>query len=69
MNAPAQQGDRQDLHNTSVDKNVADAGRCGQVHLATGRTCTLEQGHNGSCDFATPAKVEETLHDPSAGDP
>jgi hypothetical protein len=63
MIAPAEPDDRQDLHNASVDKQVADAGRCGQVHLATGRTCTLEQGHSGSCDFASPDKVEESLPD------
>jgi hypothetical protein len=43
--------DRPDLHNPSVDEQVALAGGCGQVHLASGRTCTLDQDHAGSCHF------------------
>ena len=39
----------------------ADAGACGQVHLATGSMCTLEQGHAGSCGFVAPDQVEESL--------
>ena len=61
MNAPADRDDRQDLHNASVDEEVADAGGCGQVHLATGRTCTLEQGHGGSCSFLAPDQAEGSL--------
>lgn len=61
MNAPADPDDRQDLHNASVAEEVADAGGCGQVHLATGRTCTLEQGHDGSCSFVAPDQVEGSL--------
>jgi hypothetical protein len=61
MNAPADPDDRQDLHNVSVDDEVADVGACGQVHLATGRTCTLDQGHAGSCSFVSPDQVEESL--------
>jgi hypothetical protein len=49
--------DRSDLHNASVDEQVAMSGGCGQVHLASGRTCTLDQDHTGSCDFVP--------HDPS----
>ena len=64
MDVPEQGEDRQDLHNTSVSQQAADAGRCGQVHLATGRTCTLEQGHSGSCDFASPDQVEKALQEP-----
>ena len=53
MNSPAQPNDRQELHNASVDEDVAKGGGCGQVHLASGRTCTLEQGHGGSCRFVS----------------
>jgi len=64
MNASADSGsDRQDLHNASVNDEAAHAGACGQVHMATGRMCTLEQGHEGSCDFVAPDQVEESLSD------
>jgi hypothetical protein len=43
--------DRPDLHNASVDERVATSGGCGQVHLPSGRTCTLDQDHAGSCHF------------------
>jgi hypothetical protein len=59
MNVPARPDDRQELHNASVDEQVARAGGCAQVHLATGRTCTLKQGHEGSCDFVPPAQAQE----------
>jgi hypothetical protein len=34
-----------------VDDDIADAGRCGQIHLPTGRTCIREHPHQGSCKF------------------
>jgi hypothetical protein len=43
--------ERPDAHNVSVDESVCGDGGCGQVHLPTGRTCTLEHGHDASCDF------------------
>jgi hypothetical protein len=62
MNVPtAPADDRQDLHNASVSEEAAAAGRCGQVHLPSGRTCTLEVGHPGSCGFVPPDQVEESL--------
>jgi hypothetical protein len=51
MSPAARSEDRPDAHNASVDEEVARAGGCGQTHLATGRTCTLEHHHQGSCDF------------------
>jgi hypothetical protein len=51
MNSPAQPDDRPDSHNVSVDEQLAREGGCAQVHLASGRTCSLEHGHNGSCNF------------------
>jgi hypothetical protein len=53
--------DRQDLHNASVSEDAAAVGGCGQVHLPTGRTCTSEAGHDGSCHFVAPDQVEESL--------
>ena len=43
--------DRPEIHNPSVDEDVALLGACGQVHLPTGDTCTLAHHHVGSCDF------------------
>jgi hypothetical protein len=55
MNSSAQQYDRgydrRDVHNASVDEQLAKGGGCALVHLATGRTCRLEHGHTGSCHF------------------
>ena len=62
MNVPtAPDDDRQDLHNAAVSEEAAAAGGCGQVHLPTGRTCTLEVGHAASCGFVSPDQVEEAL--------
>jgi hypothetical protein len=60
MNGPAEPDDRQELHNASVDEQVAKAGHCAQVHLATGRTCTLRHGHKGSCQFVPHDRVKES---------
>jgi hypothetical protein len=49
MTTPAPSDDRREAHNASVDEQVADAGGCAQVHLPTGRTCTLTFSHEGSC--------------------
>ena len=38
-------------HVTHVREDVAMAGRCANVHLPTGRTCTLPVRHPGSCNF------------------
>ena len=43
--------DRRDVHNASVNEQLARDGGCALVHLATGRTCRLEHGHSGSCQF------------------
>ena len=58
MNGPARPEDRQELHNASINEDVASAGGCAQVHLATGRICTLEHGHEGSCEFVPPDRVQ-----------
>ena len=51
---PDARTDRLEVHNASVDESIAATGRCATVHLPTGRICTLDQSHEGSCDF-TPA--------------
>lgn len=40
-----------DLHNAAIDEALARTGRCGAVHLATGRTCLLAARHPGGCAF------------------
>jgi hypothetical protein len=40
-----------EMHNSSVDHDAASEGVCAQLHLPTGRMCTLPHGHAGSCDF------------------
>ena len=40
-----------EMHNASVDEDAAREGECAQVHLPTGRTCTLPHGHERSCEF------------------
>ena len=43
--------ERRDAHNTEVDTRLALVGRCGHVHLATGRVCVRPERHRGACDF------------------
>lgn len=43
--------ERPDLRTVHVREDVARSGRCGNVHLATGRTCILPERHHGSCEF------------------
>jgi len=43
------------MHNASVDEDAAREGECAQVHLPTGRTCTLPHGHERSCEFISAA--------------
>ena len=53
-NHPVSGGERPDLRSFHVREDVALAGRCGNMHLATGRTCILPERHQGSCDFVGP---------------
>jgi hypothetical protein len=59
--AAAWPDDRQDLHNTAVDEQVAGTGGCGRLHVQTGRTCTLRYRHPGSCGFVARDQVEASL--------
>jgi len=45
-------------HVTHVREDVAMAGRCANVHLPTGRTCTLPVRHPGSCNFVGPEDAD-----------
>jgi hypothetical protein len=51
--------ERLEIHNTSVDEQVARAHLCGHVHLPTGGTCILPYAHAGSCQFMTPDDAQE----------
>jgi hypothetical protein len=50
--SPGRWGNRLDVHNTSVNEAAARAGRCGTVHLPTGRMCRLPSLHEGACQLA-----------------
>lgn len=52
--AHGQGGGRPDLSSLHVREDVAMAGRCGNVHLPTGRICTGPERHPGSCEFVRP---------------
>ena len=40
-----------EIHNTSIDEQLARAERCGMTHLPTGRRCTLPAHHPSGCAF------------------
>ena len=40
-----------EVHNTSIDEQVAAAELCGMTHLPSGRTCTRPASHTGGCSF------------------
>lgn len=50
------------MHNSTVEESFAQAGTCGQVHLASGRVCTLAQRHPGGCDFAPRPEADARVH-------
>ena len=53
--------DSPEMHNASIDEDAARDGGCAQVHLPTGRMCTLRAGHAVSCDFASADQADATL--------
>jgi len=57
------------MHNASVDEFAASQGECAQVHLPTGRMCTLPRGHRGSCRFISPDAAYASLVHPPAHTP
>jgi hypothetical protein len=44
-----------------VDESAARQGGCAQVHLPTGAMCTLQHGHEGSCEFSQADQADEVL--------
>lgn len=57
METGSNTSERLEIHNISVDEQVARADMCGQVHLPTGRTCVRAAGHSGSCGFERPDRA------------
>ena len=49
---------RLDLHNSNIDFDAANAGRCGVTHLQTGRVCRSHTGTKApaSCRAVTRAQ-------------
>jgi hypothetical protein len=52
---------RSAMHNAAVDEPAATEGGCAQVHLPTGRMCTLRRGHQGSCEFVAVDQADASL--------
>ena len=50
------------VHYAAIDETAALLGGCAQVHLPSGRMCTMRNGHAGSCQF-TPAELVDALLD------
>ena len=45
---------RLDVHNSNVDQDTAETGRCGIVDLHSGRVCLLPALHPNGCHFQAP---------------
>lgn len=50
-------------HSSSVDQARRADGACAQVHLPTGRMCTLRYRHPGTCEFVAPSDISNSLAD------
>jgi hypothetical protein len=53
--------DTPEMHNASIDEDAARDGACAQLHLPTGRMCTLVAGHSASCDFVAADQADAAL--------
>jgi hypothetical protein len=58
---------RQDVHNSGVDTQLADAHLCGQTDLRTGRMCTKPARHDGTCEFLPKDAARAVADDLSSG--
>jgi hypothetical protein len=45
---------RREAHNSHFDHELVSAGRCGNVHLASGARCRRPALHRGGCEFLAP---------------
>jgi hypothetical protein len=57
-----------EVHNSAIDEAAALLGGCGQVHLPSGSTCTLRNGHAGSCEFTPATQVADLLAEHKAAE-
>jgi hypothetical protein len=55
------EGNVSDSHNASIDEDAARQGGCAQVHLPTGRMCTLRHSHTSSCEFSPAGQADTVL--------
>ena len=55
---------RQDVHNSGVDTQLADAHLCGQTDLRTGRMCIKPARHEGTCEFLPKDAARAVADDP-----
>ena len=51
VQSPHAGSERLDVHNAAVDEPAAAAGRCGAIHLPTGRICRASARHTDGCEF------------------
>jgi hypothetical protein len=58
--------ERLDAHSAAVDVRLIGLGRCGAIHLPTGRRCFLVAKHEGSCTFLT---ISPEFGEPAAMSP
>lgn len=54
-------GNVSEQHNASVDEDAARQGGCAQVHLPTGRMCSLPRAHAESCEFSPAGQARDLL--------
>jgi len=47
--------ERLDLHNAGIDEVAAAEGRCGALHLPSGRVCQKQARHADGCEFGAPS--------------
>jgi hypothetical protein len=52
---------RPDVNNANIREDLAERGRCGMVHLPSGRTCLLPLRHHGPCEFHRPQEAEDVI--------
>jgi hypothetical protein len=50
--------DRLDIHNASVDTEIASAHLCAMTDLRTGRTCVKSVHHLDTCEFVSKLEAQ-----------
>ncbi len=52
---------RLDVHNSTVDREAAEANLCGMTDLRNGRICTKAALHAGGCEFRPLSEVARSM--------